>query len=118
MPYDVFTKADKAWRKTHGHALFKGSYLSQSPSVWANQRVGLATITHLANHINTSLTKIQPSRNGASGDDGSQSSDTLSQEMPDWNFHDGETGNTTHQYGEDDLVDQSFNVEGVVSDLP
>jgi hypothetical protein len=83
MPYDVLTKADKAWRKTHGHALFDGSYLSQSPSVWANQRISLATITHLANHINTSLTKMQPSRNGASGDDGSQSSDTLSQKMPD-----------------------------------
>jgi hypothetical protein len=58
--------------------------------------------------------QIQPSRNGASGNDGSQSSDTLSQEMPDWNFHNGETGNTTHQYSEDDLVDQLFNVEGVV----
>jgi hypothetical protein len=113
-PYDVLTKADKAWRKTHGHALFDGSYLSQSPSLWANQRIGLATITHLANHINKSLTKIQPSRNGAIGDDGSQSSDTLSQEMPDWNFHDNETGNTTHQYNEDDLVDQLFNVGGVV----
>jgi hypothetical protein len=114
MPYDVLTKADKAWRKTHGHALFDGSYLSQSPSVWANQRISLATITHLANHINTSLTKMQPSRNGASGDDGSQSSDTLSQKMPDWNFHDGEKGNTSHQYSEDDLADQLFNVEGVV----
>jgi hypothetical protein len=55
-------------------------------------------------HQNTTLR-----RNGASGNDGSQSSDTLSQEMPDWNFHDGETGNTTHQYGEDDLVDQRRN---------
>ena len=36
--------------------------MSQSPSIWANQRLGLATITHLANHINTSLTKIKHCR--------------------------------------------------------
>ncbi len=59
-PYDVLTKADKVWRKTHGHALFNGSYLSQSPSIWANQCIGLAAITHSANHINTSLTKYNP----------------------------------------------------------
>ena len=102
-PYDILTKADRAWRKSHGHSSFDGSYLSQSPSVWANQRIGLATVTHLANHINTSLPKIQLSRDGAH--------DALSQEAPDWNFYDGDTGNTTHQYGEDDLVDQLFNVE-------
>jgi hypothetical protein len=63
-PYDVFTKADRAWRKAHGHTLFDGSYLSKSPSVWANQRIRLATVTHLANHINTSFTKIQLSSEG------------------------------------------------------
>jgi hypothetical protein len=86
-PYDILTKADRAWRKSHGHSSFDGSYLSQSPSVWANQRIGLATVTHLANHINTSLTKIQLSRDGAHDDVSSQSDDTLSQEAPDWNFY-------------------------------
>jgi hypothetical protein len=74
----------------------------------------LATITHLANHITTSLNKIQLSRDGAHDDVGSQLDDTPSQEAPDWNFYDGDTGNTTHQYGENDLVDQLFNVEGDV----
>jgi hypothetical protein len=96
-PYDVLTKADKAWRKSHGNVLFDGSYLSQSPGIWANQRIGLATVTDLADHINTSLNKIQLSRNGESGDSSSQSDDALSQELLDWNFnfHDEETGNTT-----------------------
>jgi hypothetical protein len=79
-PYDVLTKADRAWRKSHGHSL------SQSPSVWANQRIGLAMATHLANHINTSLTKIQLSRDGAHGNAGYQSDNILSQEPPDWYF--------------------------------
>ncbi len=72
-PYDVLSKADRTWRKTHGHALFDRSYLSQTPSVCANQQIGLATVTHLANHINTSLTKIQPSRSGEVCDSSSQS---------------------------------------------
>ena len=63
-PYDVFSRADKIWRETRGSKLFEGSYLSQYPSIWANQRLGLATCTctHLANHINTSLTKISHGR--------------------------------------------------------
>jgi hypothetical protein len=59
-PYDVLSKADRTWRKTHGHTLFDGSYLSQTPSVWANQRIGLATVTHLANHIIQLLPKFNP----------------------------------------------------------
>jgi hypothetical protein len=113
-PYDVLSKGDRTWRKTHGHALFDGSYLSQTPSVWANQRIGLATVTHLANHINTSLTKIQPSKSGEVCDSSSQSGDALSQEMPHWNFYESKMENTTHQYGQDDLVDELFNVEGDV----
>jgi hypothetical protein len=38
--------------------LFDGSYLAQLPSTWANQKLGLATTTHLASHINNSLTKL------------------------------------------------------------
>jgi hypothetical protein len=85
--------------------------LSQTPSVWANQRIGLATATNLANHINTSLTKIQPSRAGDVYNESSQSGDAFSQELPDWNFNEGYTGNATHQFGQDDLVDDLFNVE-------
>jgi hypothetical protein len=61
-PYDVFGKADLIWKDTHGDKLFDGSYLSQQPSIWANQRLGLATCTHLANHINASLTKVKQFR--------------------------------------------------------
>ena len=114
-PYDVLTKADRAWKKRHGHSLFDGSYLSQTPSTWANQRIGLATATHLANHINTSLSKIHPNRGGNSGDSSSQSDLVLTQELPDWNYYEGETGNTAHLFGQDDLVDSLFNVEDDVS---
>jgi hypothetical protein len=58
-PYNVLGKADTIWKESHGSKLFDESYMSQSPSTWANQRLGLVTVTHLANHINTSLTKIK-----------------------------------------------------------
>jgi hypothetical protein len=61
-PYNVLGKADTIWKESHGTKLFDGSYMSQSPSTWAYQRLGLATVTHLANHINTSLTKIKHCR--------------------------------------------------------
>ena len=58
-PYDVLGKADRNWKEQFGDMLFDGSYLANSPSNWANQRIGLAMVTHLSNHINTSLTKIK-----------------------------------------------------------
>jgi hypothetical protein len=57
-PYNVFGKADQKWKATSPSKCFNGSYLSQLPSTWANQKLGLATSTHLANHINNSLTKL------------------------------------------------------------
>jgi hypothetical protein len=57
-PYKVFGKADEKWKATNPSKCFNGSYLSQLPSTWANQKLELATITHLANHINNSLTKL------------------------------------------------------------
>jgi hypothetical protein len=88
-PYSVFGKADKIWKESHGSRLFDGSYMSQLSSTWANQRLGLATVTHLANHINTSLTKITHCRFGKE-----KQSDTLLSEddepVSDWNFFGGE----------------------------
>jgi hypothetical protein len=55
-------KADTIWKESRGSKLFDGSYMSQSSSTWANQRLGLAIVIHLANHINTSLSKIKHSR--------------------------------------------------------
>jgi hypothetical protein len=57
-PYNVFGKADEKWKAMNPSKCFNGSYLSQIPSTWANQKLGLATSTHLANHINNSLAKL------------------------------------------------------------
>jgi hypothetical protein len=56
--YNIFGKADKKWKARNLSKCFEDSYLSQLPSIWANQKLGLATSTHLANHINNSLTKL------------------------------------------------------------
>jgi hypothetical protein len=57
-PYNVFGKADQKWKATNPSRCFDRSYLAQLPSTWANQKLGLATTTHLANHIKNSLTKL------------------------------------------------------------
>jgi hypothetical protein len=57
-PYNVFGKADEKWKAMNPSKCLDGSYLSQLPSTWANQKLGLATSTHLANHVNNSLTKL------------------------------------------------------------
>ena len=76
--------------------------MSQSPSTWANQHLGLATVTHLANHINTSLTKIKHCRFGKE-----KPSDAFSSEddefVSDWNFFGGDLGDYNQHYGEDEL---------------
>jgi hypothetical protein len=101
-PYNVLGTADKLWKEPQGNKLFDGSYLSQPPSIWANQRLGLATVTHLANHINTSLPKIKHCRFhkekqsvGISPED-----DELS---TDWNFFGGDLCDYNQHYGEDEL---------------
>ena len=102
-PYDVFGKADKIWKETHGSQLFSGSYLSSLPSTWANQRLGLATCTHLANHINTSLTKVRlQSEVGQAGtcNDGHSSHDDSD---ADWKFYGGDLHYATHFNGDDGL---------------
>jgi hypothetical protein len=76
--------------------------MSQSPSIWANQRLGLATITHLANHINTSLTKIKHCRFWKE----KQSADLLPDDdevSTDWNFFGGDLRDCNQHYGEDEL---------------
>jgi hypothetical protein len=84
-PYNVLGKADMIWKESHGSKLFDGSYMSQSPSTWANQKLGLATVTHLANHINISFTKIKHCRFWR----GKPSDASLSEDdefVLDWNF--------------------------------
>jgi hypothetical protein len=56
--YIVFGKADQKWKATNPSRWFDGSYLAQLTSMRANQKLGLATTTHLSNHINNSLTKL------------------------------------------------------------
>jgi hypothetical protein len=84
-PYNVLGKADMIWKESHGSKLFDGSYMSQSPSTWANQRLGLATVTNLANHINTCLTKIKHCRFGR-GKPSDASASEGDEFVSDWNF--------------------------------
>jgi hypothetical protein len=116
-PYDVFGKADLIWKDTHGHKLFDGSYLSQQPSIWANQRLGLATCTHLANHINTSLTKVKQvcSTDGNHGTH-SELSTSLDDDIDEWRFYDGELYNSC-QHAMDD-VDMLYTAEDGMDPFP
>jgi hypothetical protein len=84
-PYNVLGKADMIWKESHGSRLFDGSYMSQSPSTWANQRLGLSTVTHLANHINTSLPKIKHCRFGQGKPSGASASED-DEFVSVWNF--------------------------------
>jgi hypothetical protein len=75
--------------------------MSQSPRTWAYQWLGLATVTHSTNHINTSLTKIKHCR----FDKEKQSEVTLSEDdelKPDWIFC-GDLRDCNQHYGEDEL---------------
>jgi hypothetical protein len=54
-PWDILGKADAQWKKQRGSSLFEGSYLSPTPSIWANQQLGLVCCTQLANHIQGGL---------------------------------------------------------------
>ena len=76
--------------------------MSQSPSTWANQRLGLATVTHLANHINTSLTKIKHCRFGRGKQSGTSASED-DEFVSDWNFFGGDLGDYNQHYGDDEL---------------
>jgi hypothetical protein len=104
-PYDVFGKADIIWRETHGSQLFRGSYLSSLPSIWANQRLGLATCTHLANHINSSLTKVRHRSDGGQAGAFTDAPSSQSQDAADadWKFYDGDLHYATHDDGNDGL---------------
>jgi hypothetical protein len=100
-PYDVFGKADNIWKESHGSRLFGGSYLSALPSTWANQRLGLATCTHLANHINSSLTKVR--HRSTHGQAGASTAAPSSQDAADadWKFYGGDLLYATHDDGND-----------------
>jgi hypothetical protein len=65
-PYNVLGKANQKWKAKFANKLFDGSYRARLPSTWANQKIGLATVTHLSNHINTSLTRLTLRNNSSS----------------------------------------------------
>jgi len=112
-PYDILGKADKIWKAKYGKKLFDGSYLSQLPSNWANQRLGLATITHIANHVNASPTKIGSfdASNGINNPD--DELDPIGYgDNSDWRFHDGNMGDNTHHDSTEDLC-TLFDMEDV-----
>jgi hypothetical protein len=84
-PYNVFGKADKKWKATNPSKCFDGLYLSQLPSTWANQKLGLATSTHLANHTNNSLTELT----FCGGSNTQSKSDSKFDDDDCWRFFDG-----------------------------
>jgi hypothetical protein len=63
-------------------------------------RLGLATVTHLANHINTSLTKIKHCRFGREKQSGTSASED-DEFVSEWIFFGGDLGDYNQHYGED-----------------
>ena len=51
-------KADINWKKNHNTSLFGMPYTAATPSVWANQQLGLVTQTHISTHIKASFNKL------------------------------------------------------------
>jgi hypothetical protein len=84
--YNVLGKADQKWKATKPSKCFDGSYLSQLPSTWAHQKLGLPATTHLANHINNSLTKLTFCRGSVTQPDGP---DSDFEDDDCWRFFDG-----------------------------
>ena len=100
-PYNLFAKSDYIWKRDH-NGFFDGSYLSNSPGTWANQKLGLALCSNLANHINTSLSRtkycnISQSQH-SQGNDGE-----LEHHEPDWRYCDGILM-SQHDTADDDLL--------------
>ena len=58
-PKDNGAKIGDQTKITYNDKLFGGSYTAQSPSIWANQQLGLITQTHIATHIKASFTKMR-----------------------------------------------------------
>jgi hypothetical protein len=98
-PYNILGKADDKWKINHPNTLFDGSYHAGLPSIWANQKLGLATVTHLSNHINTSLTRLTI-RNTAGSQDIESDTENLYDDDA-WNFFEGDLGNNSDINDED-----------------
>lgn len=109
-PSGVFDKADRMW-KHNNNLLFDGSYLSNTPGNWANQKLGLALVTHLSNHINTSMTKVKMCGISQSQDLGDESF-MYDYGDNDWNFYDGNFDRTMERKdSSDSLVLLSLDTE-------
>jgi hypothetical protein len=78
-PYDIIGRTDKLWRLERGNTPFDGSFLSPSPSIWANQQLGLVCCTSLSNHINTSFNHLRFKANAT---------DEEGEDEIDWNWVD------------------------------
>jgi hypothetical protein len=107
-PYNVLGKADQKWKAKFSDTLFDGSYHAGLPSTWANQKLGLATVTHLSNHINTSLTRLTLQNRNSSQEIDSDSDSCYDGDG--WNFFDGELSNNHDDLdiffdGEEDVID-------------
>ena len=102
-PYNILQRADDNWRSEHGHKLFGGNYLSPTPSVWANQQLGLVCISNLTNHIRTSFQKVSYLPTGQTDNtENRDDNDEFSLDgdyADDYKFYDGDFIDGLHELG-------------------
>eukprot|EP00956_Cyclotella_meneghiniana_P041001 scaffold211404_cov36-Cyclotella_meneghiniana.AAC.4 len=88
-PWDILGKADARWKSEHGNSFFDGSYLTNLPSTWAKQQLGIVCSTQLANHINTSFNHLRYDPSGQVSGAGEEDVDDLEEpEELDWKWVD------------------------------
>ena len=87
----------------YGDKFFGGSYLSPTPSIWANQQLGLVCITNITNHIRGSFQKVSyhPGPGGAidtGGHDADEDQFSEDNEIADdWKYYDSDFIDGLHE---------------------
>ena len=88
-PWDILGKADARWKSEHGSTPFDGSYLTNLPSTWAKQQLGIVCATQLANHINASFNHLRYDPSGTiDGDAAFDEEDPDEPDELDWKWVD------------------------------
>ena len=88
-PYNTSSSHLSRWKSEHGNSFFDGSYLTNLPSTWAKQQLGIVCSTQLANHINTSFNHLRYDPSGQVSGEGEEDVDDLEEpEELDWKWVD------------------------------